>query len=116
MSTEKRLSAPELVDEIRSSLAVTTGWIPTLSGPDGPTGISDEASLSELAQSLREFANAPTMPSAVAQQLCRASESAAAALATAAVAADDAATYGHLGATYAYVVQAHRVASDDVTN
>ncbi|MEU3064169.1 hypothetical protein [Streptomyces subrutilus] len=111
MSTEKRLSAPELVDEIRSSLAVTTGWIPMLSGLGGPTGVSDEASLSEVAQCLREFADAPTMPSAVAQQLRRASESA-----TAAVAADDATAYGHLGAAYAYLVQARRVASDDATS
>lgn len=111
MSTEKRLSAPELVDEIRSSLAVATGWIPALSGPDGPTGVSDETSLSEVARSLREFAEAPTMPSAVAQQLRRAAESA-----TAAVATDSATAYGHLGAAYAYVVQAHRAASDDTTS
>ncbi|MFJ4972754.1 hypothetical protein [Streptomyces sp. NPDC088755] len=111
MSTEKRLSAPELVDEIRSSLAVTTGWIPMLSGPDGPTGVSAEAHLSEVAQRLREFADAPTMPGAVTQQLRRASESA-----TAAVTAGNTTAYGHLGAAYAYLVQAHRVASDDATS
>ncbi|WUW26979.1 hypothetical protein OG521_39710 (plasmid) [Streptomyces sp. NBC_01463] len=108
MSTEKRLSTPELVDEIRSSLVVKTGWIPMFSGPDGPSGVSDKASLSGIAQSLLEFADAPTMPSTVAQQLRRASESAAAA-----VAADNATAYGHLGAAYAYVVQARRVASND---
>ncbi|MFF7954134.1 hypothetical protein [Streptomyces griseorubiginosus] len=111
MSTEKRLSTTELVDEIRSSLAVTTGWIPVLSGPDGPTGVSNEATLSELAQSLREFADAPTVPSAVAQQLRRASESA-----TTAAVADDATAYGHLGSAYAYVIQARRAATDDTTS
>ncbi|MEV3999132.1 hypothetical protein ACFYPK_32855 [Streptomyces halstedii] len=112
MSTEKRLSAPELVDEIRGSLAATTGWIPILSGPDGPTGIPPEtASLSEVAQSLRKFANTPTMPAAVAQQLRRASESAAAGVAT-----DGTTAYGHLGAAYAYMVQARRATSDDTTS
>lgn len=110
MSTEKRLSAPELVDEIRSAVAATTGWIPMLSGPDGPTGVPNEARLSEVARSLRQFAEAPTMPPSVAQQLRRAAESA-----TAAVAADSATAYGHLGAAYAYVVQARRAASDDTT-
>ncbi|MBV7674131.1 hypothetical protein STHAL_32305 [Streptomyces halstedii] len=111
MSTEKRLSAPELVDEIRSSLAATTGWIPILSGPDGPTGLPETASLSEVAQSLRKFANAPAMPAAVAQQLRRASASA-----TAGIAADDTTAYGHLGAAYAYVVQARLATSDDTTS
>ncbi|MFF9690994.1 hypothetical protein [Streptomyces sp. NPDC014623] len=111
MSTEKRLSAPELVDEIRNSLTVTTGWIPRLSGPDGPTGVPDAASLPEVAQSLREFADSPTMPSETAQQLRRASESA-----TAAVIANDAMAYGYLGAAYAYVVQASRAASKEATS
>lgn len=110
MSTEKRLSADELVDEIRSSLAVTTGWIPVLTGPDGPPGVSDGASLSELAQALRKFANAAAALPAVAQQLRMASESVAAALQ-----AEGATTYGHLGSAYAYVIQARRVASDDAT-
>ncbi|MFD8955406.1 hypothetical protein ACFXKH_36285 [Streptomyces caelestis] len=111
MSTEKRLSVPELVDEIRSPLTVTTGWIPILAGPDGPTGVSGEAHLSEVAESLREFADAPTMPTAVAQQLRRASESA-----TAAVTASATTAYRHLGAAYAYLVQAHRAASGNGTN
>ncbi|PLW66690.1 hypothetical protein C0036_21825 [Streptomyces sp. DJ] len=111
MNTEKRLTAPELVDEIRSSLIVATGWIPALSGPDGPSGVPEDAPLSEIARSLGEFANTPTTPPAVAQQLRRAAESAAAA-----TSADSATVYGHLGAAYAYVLQAHRAASGDAPN
>ncbi|MFE3581412.1 hypothetical protein [Streptomyces vinaceus] len=111
MNTEKRLTAPELVDEIRSSLIAATGWIPALSGPHGPTGVLEDASLSEIARSLGEFASTPTMPSAVTQLLHRAAESAAAA-----VTADSATVYGHLGAAYAYVLQAHRAASGDTAN
>ncbi|MFE5796284.1 hypothetical protein ACFQ8C_27410 [Streptomyces sp. NPDC056503] len=107
MNAEKRLTAPELVDEIRSSLTVTNGWIPALSGPDGPTGVLEDAPLAEIARSLGEFANTPTMPSAVAQQLHRAAESAAAA----AISADSATVYGHLGTAYAHVLQAQRAAS-----
>ncbi|MEV7675894.1 hypothetical protein [Streptomyces sp. NPDC088752] len=111
MNTEKRLTTSELVDEIRSSLVVATGWIPALSGPDGPSGVLEDATLSEIARSLGEFANAPTMPSVVAQLLHRAAGSA-----TAAASADSATVYGHLGAAYAYVLQAHRAASSDTTN
>ncbi|MFJ4008044.1 hypothetical protein ACIPWL_32020 [Streptomyces sp. NPDC090023] len=111
MNTEKRLTTPELVDEIRSSLTVTNGWIPALSGPDGPTGVLEDAPLSEIARSLGEFAATPTLPSAVTQQLRRAAESAAVALP-----ADPDAAYGHLGAAYAYVIQAHRAAGDDTTD
>jgi hypothetical protein len=111
MNTEKRLTARELVDEIRSSLTVTNGWVPALSGPDGPTGVLEDAPLSEIARSLGEFAATPTIPSAVAQQLRRAAESTAAA-----IPADSATAYGHLGAAYAYVIQAHRAASDDTTS
>jgi hypothetical protein len=111
MNTEKRLTTTELVDEIRSSLTMANGWIPALSGQDGPTGVLEDAPLSEIARSLGEFANTPTMPSAVAQQLRRAAESAAAA-----TSADSATVYGHLGATYAYVLQAQRAASGDTTN
>ncbi|MEU8764370.1 hypothetical protein [Streptomyces sp. NPDC048659] len=111
MNTEKRLTAPELVDEIRSSLTMVNGWIPALSGPGGPTGVLEDAPLSEIARSLGEFASTPTMPSVVAQLLHRAAESAAAA-----ASADSATVYGHLGAAYAYVLQAHRAASGDTTN
>lgn len=111
MNAEKRLTTTELVDEIRSSLTVANGWIPALSGPDGPTGVLEDAPLSEIARSLGEFANTPTMPSAVAQHLRRAAESAAAA-----TSADSGTVYGHLGAAYAYVLQAHRAASGATTN
>ncbi|WP_030997751.1 hypothetical protein [Streptomyces sp. NRRL F-5630] len=110
MNTETRLTAPELVDEIRSSLTATIGWIPALSGPDGPTGVPEGAPLSEVARSLDEFAATATLPSAVTQQLRRAAESVAAALP-----ADSDAAYGHLGAAYAYVIQAHRAAGDDTS-
>jgi hypothetical protein len=89
---------------------VTNGWIPALSGPDGPTGVLEDAPLPAIAQSLIAFASASTMPAAVTQQLHRAAESA-----TAAAAADSTTAYGHLGAAYAYVIQAHRAASDDPT-
>ncbi|MDX2855322.1 hypothetical protein [Streptomyces scabiei] len=110
MNTEKRLTASELVDEIRSSLTVTNGWIPALSGPAGPTGVLEDAPLSEIARSLGEFAATSALPPAVTQQLRRAAESVAAALP-----ADSATAYGHLGAAYAYVIQAHRAAGDDTT-
>lgn len=107
MTAEKRLTATELVGEIRKSLAVTTGWIPTLSGPGGPIGLTKDAPLHEVARSLEEFANAPTMPSAVVYQLRRAAESMAEA-----VFADASEAYGPLGVAYAYVLQAHRAAND----
>ncbi|MFG3042917.1 hypothetical protein ACGFYZ_39060 [Streptomyces sp. NPDC048330] len=107
MNTEKRLTTAELVDEIRSSLITANGWIPALSGPNGPIGVLEGAPLSEIARSLDDFANAPTMPSPVAQQLRRAAESAAAAMS-----AGSDAEYGHLGVAYAYVLQAQRAASE----
>ncbi|MFJ9690357.1 hypothetical protein ACIRRX_32290 [Streptomyces bacillaris] len=111
MNSEKLLTAPELVAEIRSSLTVATGWIPVLSGPYGPTGVLEDAPLSEVARSLVEFANTPTMPSAVAHQLLKAAESAAAA-----ISASPTTTYGRLGTAYAYVLQAQRAASGTTTN
>jgi uncharacterized alpha-E superfamily protein len=106
MNGEKRLTAAELMDEIRSSLTMTDGWIPALSGSDGPAGLLENASLAEVAQRLQEFADAPTLPASVVDQLRRAAESA-----TAAVTADSSTAYSHLGAAYAYVLQAHRAAS-----
>ncbi|MBW1603572.1 hypothetical protein JJV70_15965 [Streptomyces sp. JJ66] len=111
MNTEKRLTASELVDEIRSSLTVTNGWIPALSGPDGPVGVLEDAPLSEIARRLDEFADTPTLLPAVTEQLRRAGESAAAA-----ISADSTTAYGHLGAAYAYVIQAHRAAGDVTTS
>jgi hypothetical protein len=104
---EKRLTTPELVEELRSSLDATDGWIPSLSGSEGPAGLLEDASLVEVAQRLWDFADAPTITASVAQQLRRAAESA-----TAAVSADSSTAYTHLGAAYAYVLQAHRAASD----
>lgn len=106
MNGEKRLTAPELVDEIRSSLTVTDGWIPALSGSDGPAGLLEDASLAEVARRLQEFTVASTLPASVVDQLRRAAESAAAALT-----ADSGTAYSHLGAAYAYVLQAQRAAS-----
>ncbi|MFZ3491682.1 hypothetical protein ACODT5_00315 [Streptomyces sp. 5.8] len=103
---EQRLTAPELVDELRSSLDTNTGWIPALSGTDGPNGLSAGASLTEVAEALRDFATAD-IPASVARQLKRAAESAASALA-----GNDSNTYGHLGTAYAYVLQARRAASE----
>ncbi|WP_086798194.1 hypothetical protein [Streptomyces caniscabiei] len=104
---EKRLTTPELVEELRSSLDVTDGWIPALSRPAGPAGLSDDAGLTEVADLLQKFATAPTIPASVARQLQRAAESAALALT-----ADASDQYGHLGAAYAYVLQAQRAASE----
>ncbi|MYW08571.1 hypothetical protein GT034_09470 [Streptomyces sp. SID2563] len=110
MNTEKRLTISELVDEIRSSLTVTDGWVPALSGPAGPTGVLKDAPLSEIVRSLGEFAATPALPSAVTKLLRRAAESAAAALP-----ADQEAAYGRLGAAYAYVLQAHRAAGGETS-
>lgn len=102
---EQRLTTPELVEELRSSLDANTGWIPTLSGVRGLSGLPEGAGLSEVAASLREFA-AAGIPASVARQLERAAESADSAL------AEENSTYGHLGAAYAYVLQARRAASE----
>lgn len=103
---EQRLTATELVEEIRSSLDASTGWIPALSGTDGPNGLSAGAGLSEVTGALRAFATTD-IPASVARQLERAAESAASALA-----GDDSSMYGHLGMAYAYVLQARRAASE----
>jgi hypothetical protein len=103
---EQRLTAPELVEELRSSLDANTGWIPALSGVEGPNGLPEGAGLTEVAEALREFATAG-IPASVAHQLERAAESAASA-----IAGDDSSTYGHLGTAYAYVIQARRAASE----
>ncbi|MFF0051643.1 hypothetical protein [Streptomyces sp. NPDC005498] len=105
---EKRLTAPELVEELRSSLDVTDGWIPALSGTAGPVGLLENAGLTEVADRLQEFAAAATIPASVARQLGRAAESAASALV-----AGDSGAYGHLGAAYAYVLQARRAAAEE---
>ncbi|MBK3569359.1 hypothetical protein [Streptomyces sp. MBT62] len=105
---EKRLSTPELVEELRSSMDVNDGWIPALSRPAGPVGLSDDADLADVVNALQKFAAAPTIPASIARQLERAAESAASALTS-----DDSAVYGHLGAAYAYVLQAQRAASDE---
>lgn len=105
---EKRLTTPELVEELRSCLDVTDGWIPALSGPAGPIGLLENAGLAEVADRLQEFATSPTIPAAVAHQLGRAAGSAASALI-----AEDSAAYGHLGAAYAYVLQAQRAATEE---
>lgn len=97
---EQRLTAPELVEELRSSLDATAGWIPPLAGDEGPAGLSGDAGLAEVVGALREFADAD-IPASVARHLERAADSAASALA-----GDDSSTYGHLGVAYAYVLQA----------
>lgn len=103
---EQRLTAPELVEELRSSLGAKTGWIPALSGTEGPDGLSADAGLTEVTGALRDFA-AAGIPASVARQLEHAAESAASALA-----GDDSSAYGHLGMAYAYVLQARRAASE----
>lgn len=103
---EQRLTAPELVEELRSSLDTNTGWIPALAGVEGPNGLPEGVGLTEVVGALRDFA-AADIPASVARQLERAAESAASALA-----GDDSSTYGHLGTAYAYVLQARRAASE----
>ncbi|MGW1819317.1 hypothetical protein ACWCQM_37905 [Streptomyces sp. NPDC002125] len=103
---EQRLTAPELVEELRSSLDTNTGWIPALAGIEGANGLPEGVGLTEVAGALRDFA-AADIPASVARQLERAAESAASALA-----GDDSSTYGHLGTAYAYVLQARRAASE----
>ncbi|MCX5055101.1 hypothetical protein [Streptomyces sp. NBC_00474] len=108
MNAEKRLTASELVEELRNSLDATDGWIPALSGPDGPVGLLGDAGLAEVVDRLQEFAATPAIPASVARQLGRAAESAASALAV-----DDSSAYGHLGTAFAYVLQAQRAASEE---
>ncbi|MFI5752560.1 hypothetical protein ACIBBE_43470 [Streptomyces sp. NPDC051644] len=107
MNTEQRLTTPELVEELRSSLDATNGWIPAFSGPEGPVGLPKNAGLAEVASALQEFA-AAAVPAPVARHLERAAESAASALA-----GGDDSTYGHLGVAYAHVLQAQRAASKE---
>ncbi|MGW0669802.1 hypothetical protein [Streptomyces sp. NPDC002746] len=102
---EQRLTAPELVEELRSSLDTNTGWIPAVAGAEGVNGLPEGVGLIEVAEALRDFA-AADIPASVARQLERAAESTASALA-----GDDSSTYGHLGTAYAYVLQARRSAS-----
>ncbi|KOU45351.1 hypothetical protein ADK56_33170 [Streptomyces sp. MMG1522] len=103
---EQRLTAPDLVEELRSSLDTNTGWIPALSGVEGLSGLPEGVGLTEVAEALRDFA-AADIPASVARQLEPAAEAAASALA-----GDDSSTYGHLGTAYAYVLQARRAASE----
>ncbi|MDP9954235.1 MULTISPECIES: hypothetical protein [Streptomyces] len=102
---EQRLSAAEVVEELRSSLDKDTGWIPALADVEGANSLPEGVGLTEVAEALRKFASAG-IPTSVARQLKRAAESAESAL------IDDDRTYGHLGAAYAYVLQARRAASE----
>lgn len=102
MSTE-RLTAAELVDELRSSLDTANGWIPALSGTKGPVSLATDAGLAEVVSAMQKFATVAAPP-ALARQLERAAESAESALI-----GDDSA-YGHLGMAYAYMLQAQRIA------
>ncbi|MEV7715397.1 hypothetical protein [Streptomyces sp. NPDC088270] len=106
MSTEHRLTTPELVEELRSSLDATNGWIPAFSDPEAPADLPDDAGLAEVVSALQKFAAA--VPAPAACHLKRAAESADSALA-----GDDDSTYGHLGVAYAHVLQAQRAASKD---
>ncbi|MGR8012232.1 hypothetical protein [Streptomyces hypolithicus] len=106
MNTERRLSASELVEELRSSLDAANGWIPALSGAEVPVGLLKDAGLAEVVSALQEFAASP-VPAPVRRQLECAAESAASALT-----GDDGSEYGHLGLAYAYVLQARRAASE----
>lgn len=106
MKTGQRLTTPELVEELRSSLDATNGWIPALLGAEGPAGLLDKgAGLPEVVNALQEFATA-AIPPPVGRQLKRAAESAASALI-----GDDSSMYGHLGMAYAYVLQARGAAT-----
>jgi hypothetical protein len=107
MNAGKRLTSDELVEELRSALDAENGWLPALVSPEGPVGISKEAALDVVVMRLQEFAEAPTVPEAVARQLRNAADAADAALVT-----EGSAQYGALGAAYAYIVQAQRAASE----
>ncbi|WP_331726989.1 hypothetical protein OG725_36930 (plasmid) [Streptomyces sp. NBC_01213] len=105
MNIEQRLTTSELVEELRSSMDATNGWIPALCGAGGPAGLLKDAGLAEVVNALQEFA-AAAVPAAVARQLEHAAASVASAL------AGDDSTYGHLGMAYAYVLQARRATSE----
>jgi hypothetical protein len=107
MNAEKRLTSEELVEELRRALDAASGWIPALAGFEGPAGVTTEAALNTVVTQLWEFAEAPNIPEHVARQLTYAAKAADAALVT-----EGATQYGHLGAAYAYVLQARRATSE----
>ncbi|MFF7139391.1 hypothetical protein ACFZBZ_44765 [Streptomyces sp. NPDC008196] len=107
MNAGKRLTSEELVEELRSALDADNGWIPALVSSEGPAGVSRDAALDVMVMRLQEFAEAPTVPDAVARQLKNAADAADAALVT-----EGGAQYGALGAAYAYIVQARLAASE----
>ncbi|WP_037680694.1 hypothetical protein [Streptomyces griseus] len=107
MNAGKRLTSEELVEELRSALDADNGWIPALVSSEGPpAGVSRDAALDVMVMRLQEFAEAPTVPDAVARQLKNAADAADAALVT-----EGGAQYGALGAAYAYIVQARLAAN-----
>ncbi|MEV5432741.1 hypothetical protein [Streptomyces sp. NPDC052701] len=105
MNAGKRLTSEELVEELRSALDAENGWLPALVSPEGPAGVSKEATLTAVVRGLQEFAELPVLPETVARQLRSAADAADAALVT-----EGSAQYGALGAAYAYIVQARRAA------
>ncbi|MET8130159.1 hypothetical protein [Streptomyces sp. NPDC005231] len=109
MNGEQRLTSPELVQELRTALDEQTGWLPALC-PNGPGGLSRESPIDAIAERLQAFAQASSMPTAVAPLIQRAAQETASA-----IGANSNAEYGHLGAAYAYLVQAHGIADSGVT-
>jgi hypothetical protein len=106
MSPERRLTTDELVQELRSALDVRDGWIPAAAGSEEPATVAAESTLESVVAQLWKFAQAPSTPEHVARRLTKAAEAADAALVS-----EGAAQYGHLGAAYAYVLQARQVAN-----
>ncbi|MET8788188.1 hypothetical protein [Streptomyces sp. NPDC004589] len=105
MTPERRLTSDELVQELCAALDADTGWIPALCAPNGPVGLPAQASLEAVVERLQAFACAQMTPAAVTPLLQRAANAADTALVT-----EGADQYGHLGAAYAYLVQAQSVA------
>lgn len=104
MNPERRLTSHELVQELHDVLNAPGGWIPEAANLEESTATPAEWTLESVVAQLWKLARAPSTPDRVAHRLTKAAEEADAALVS-----DGAAQYGHLGAAYAYALQARDV-------
>lgn len=104
MTPERRLTSHELVQELHDVLNVPGGWIPAAADSEEPTATPAEWTLESVVAQLWKLARATSTPDRVADRLTKAAEEADAALIS-----EGAAQYGHLGAAYAYALQARQV-------
>ncbi|MGE6864266.1 hypothetical protein ACQKGQ_28845, partial [Bacillus cereus] len=110
MSTA-RLSATEIVNELRSALA-DKGWLTAWTAAADSAPLPTDASLATIAEALRAHSRTTTIPKSAAVHLERAATAAAAAHDLEAEPGASVALYEHLGSALAYLTQARRVALD----